>query len=101
MMPGLPVSSVPQCKENHHEGACLELFQAIGHFEPTFIEAHQASNMICKVWSLTSRITTRLFLEEIITSRKEVFKDFESDMAVRIRKLGSSTQKNAESNITV
>jgi hypothetical protein len=46
MMPGLAFSSIPQCKENRHEGACLELFKAIGRFEPTVIEAHHASKMI-------------------------------------------------------
>jgi len=30
-----------------------------------------------------------------------VFKDFESDMAVGIRKLGNSTRKSAKSNDTV
>jgi len=40
------------------------------------------------------------FLEEIITASNEVFKDFESDMAVRIRKLGNLTQKAVESNDT-
>jgi hypothetical protein len=82
MMPGLPVTSIPQCKYNRHEGACLELFQAIGHFEPTFIEAYQASKTICKVRSLKSRIKTRSFLEDIITSNNEVFRDFVSDIVV-------------------
>jgi len=49
MMPGLPVSSNPQCKWNRHNSACPEVFWAIGRFEFTFIEAHQASKMICKV----------------------------------------------------
>jgi len=75
MMPGLPVSSIPQCKQNHHEGACLDFFQAIECFEPTFIEAHKASNMICSVWSFTSWIKIRSFLDHIITSSNEVFKD--------------------------
>jgi len=61
MLPELPVSSVPQCKLNRHEGACLESSQAISRFEPTFIEAHRASKMICKVRSLKSRIKTRSF----------------------------------------
>jgi len=96
MMPGLLVSSIPQCKLNHHQGACLQLFQAIGPFESTFIEAHQASKMICRVWSLKSWIKTRSFLKEIITSIHDVFNDFESNMAVRITKLGNPTQKTAE-----
>jgi len=52
MMPGQPVSSIPQCILNRHEGACRELFQTICCFESPFIEAHQASKMICKVRSL-------------------------------------------------
>jgi len=96
MMPGLPVSTILQCKQNHHEGACQELFQAIGRFESTFIEPHQPLKMICKVRSLKSRIKTCSFLEEIITSSNEVFKDFESDMAVGIRQLGNSTWKTAQ-----
>jgi len=57
--------------------------------------------MICNVRSLRSRIKTRSCLEEIITSSKEVFKDLESDMAVRIRTLVDSTQKPGESDDTV
>ena len=101
MMSGLPVSSIPQCKYNSHEGACRVLFQAIGPFESTFIEAHQASNITCKVRSFKSRIKRRSFLEEIITSSNLVFKDLESNMAVRIRMLGNLTRKTAESNNTV
>ena len=96
MMPGLPLSSIPQSKSNCHAGACLELFQAIGRFVLTFIEAHQASKMICKVWSLKSQIKTRAPLEEIITLSNEVFKDCESDTAVWIRNLGNPTRKTAE-----
>jgi len=82
MMPGLPVSPIPQCKKNRHEGACLESFRAIGRFEPTFIEAYQASKTICTVRSLISRIKTCLFSEDIITSDNEVFRDCVSDIAV-------------------
>jgi len=91
MMPGLPVSSIPQCKYHLHEGACLELFRAIVRFEFTFIEAHQASEMICKVTSLKSQINTGSFLEEIIFSSNEVFKDLESNMAVGIRQVVNPT----------
>jgi len=101
MMPGLPVSSIPQCKWNRHVGTCLEIYQAIGFFETTFIEVHLALRMICNVRLLKSRMKTRSFLEEIITSSKEVFKDFESDMAISIRKRGIPTWKTAESNVTV
>jgi hypothetical protein len=89
MIPGLPGSSIPQCKLNGYEYTYLVLFPAKGHFEASFIEAHQPSMMIGKLTLLKSRIQTPLFLEEIITSTNEVFKDFESDMAVAIRKLGN------------
>ena len=101
MMPGLPDSSIPQCKYNRHKSACVEALQATGRFEPTFIEAHHASKMIRKVMSLKSRIKPRSFLEEIITSSNEVFKNFVSNMAVHIRKLGNTTRKTAENNDTV
>jgi hypothetical protein len=65
------------------------------------MEAHQASKMICKVRSLKSRIKTRSFLEEIITSSNEVFKDCVSDMAVEIQKLCNPTRETAENNDTV
>jgi hypothetical protein len=57
--------------------------------------------MICTVRSLKSPIKTCAYLEEIITSRNEVFKDGISDMVVEIRKLGNMTQKTAENNTTV
>ena len=84
IMAGLPVSSIPQGKLNCHEGAYLELFQAIESFESTFIEVHQASNMIWRVRSFKSRIKTRLLLEDIITSSHEVFIDSELDMMLGI-----------------
>jgi len=84
MMAGLPVSSIPQCKLNRHEGAWLESFQAIGRFEPSFNEGHESANMIWKVTSLKSRINTLSFWENIITSSNEVFKDCESDIAAGI-----------------
>jgi hypothetical protein len=75
MMPGLPVVSIPQSELTHHDGACLELLQAIGRLMPSFIEAHHAWKMISNVSSFNSRIKIRSFLEEIITSTQEVFKD--------------------------
>jgi len=101
MMPGLPVSSIPHCKQNRHDGACLEFFHAIGRFQPTFIEAHQPSKMICNVRSLKSRIKTRSLLEEIITSSNDVFKDCVSDMVIEFGKLGMSTRETAENNDTL
>jgi hypothetical protein len=101
MMPGLPVASIPQCKYNRHTSTCLELFQAMGRYEPSFIDAHQASTILCYVRSLKSRIKTRLFLDKLIISNKEVFEDFESDMAERIGTLCDPTRENAECNDTV
>jgi hypothetical protein len=57
--------------------------------------------MICKVRSLKLRIKTGAFLEEIIPSSNEVFKDCGSDMAVEICKLGNPTRESAENNDTV
>jgi len=99
MIPELPISSIPQCKLNRHEYAYVELFESIGHFESTFIGAHEASRMTCKVRSFKSRIKTPSFLKEIITSSNEVFNDFESDLVVENRKLGNVTQETANSNV--
>jgi len=101
MMPGLPDTSIPQCKYNCRKGPCLELFQAIGHFEPTSIDGHQALNMIGKVRLHKLQIKTNLFLEDIITSSKEVLKEFEANMALEIRKLGNQTRETAENKYTV
>jgi len=57
--------------------------------------------MICNVRSLKSQIKTRSFLEEMITSRNEVFNDFVSDMAVENRTLGILTRESANNNDTV
>jgi hypothetical protein len=57
--------------------------------------------MICKVRSLKSRLKTRSFLEDIITSSNEVFKDCAFHMAVEIRKLVNPTRETAENNDTV
>jgi len=40
-------------------------------------------------------------LEEIITTSKEVFKDFEFQMAIGIRNLGNASRKTAKGNDTV
>jgi len=101
MMPVLLVSSIPQCKWNHHQGACLESFQAIQYFEHTFIEAHLASNMSCIVRSLKSWIKTCSFLDEIITYSNEIFIDFESDIVVGSWTLGNSTRETVKSYVTV
>jgi len=65
------------------------------------MEAHQASKMICNVRSLKSRIKTPSFLQQIITSRNEVFNHCVSDMVVEIGKLGISTRETDENNDTV
>ena len=91
MMSGLPVSSIAQCKNKCHDGACLELYQPIECFEPTFIESNIVSNMICKVSLRRSRTMTRAFLEDIIPLSNNVFKDVESNCAVAIWKLCNST----------
>jgi hypothetical protein len=101
MIPQLPVSSIPQCKQNHHSGACVELYLAVGRFEPIFIEAHQASKKGWKVTSIKSQIMSLSFWEEIITLSKEGLKNCDSDMAVRSRSLVNPTQKTAESTIIV
>jgi len=90
MKPGLPVSSIPQCKYNRHNGACLELCQAIGLFESSFIDPHQTSWMISKLRSLKLRMKTWWSLKEIVISINEVLKDLESHMGVVIW-----TQRNA------
>jgi len=63
--------------------------------------SHHTSRMICNVSSLKSQNKTDAFLEEIVTSSKEVFKDFESVMAVRIRMLFDPTRKTGVTNHTV
>jgi len=82
MMPRLLGFSILQCKYNRHKGACPDLFQATECFEPTFIEAHHASKMICTVRSLKSWIKTCSFLEEIIPSSGEVCKEYKSNITV-------------------
>jgi len=44
---------------------------------------------------------TRSYLEEIITSSNEVFKECVSDIAVEIRMVGIPTRETAENNDTV
>jgi hypothetical protein len=101
MMQGLQVSSIPQCKLNHHEGACLESFQAIGSFDLTFIEPHQESKRTWNVRSLKSQILTRSFLEESLTSSNEVFQDCVSEMQAPFRNLVILTRESAENYHTV
>jgi hypothetical protein len=50
---------------------------------------------------LKSGSKTRFFLDEIITSSNEVFKDFLSNMAVEIWKLGNPSQETTKNNNTV
>ena len=57
--------------------------------------------MIWKVRSLKSRMKTHSFLEEIITSSNEGFKDYVFNMGVEIWNLGTTTRMTAENNDTV
>jgi hypothetical protein len=57
--------------------------------------------MLCKGRSLKSRIKTPSFLVEIIIWSSKVFKDFESNMGVEVRKLGNPTGETAENSDTV
>jgi len=70
IIPALPAFLILQCKYSRHEDAGLELFQRIGHFEPTFIEAYHTSKMKCKVRLLNTWTKTHAFLEEITSLRK-------------------------------
>jgi hypothetical protein len=91
MMPGLPVASIQQFKYNRHDGLCLELFPGLCRFEPSFLEAHRALKTIFNIRSHKLRIKTGSFLEEIINLGQEVFKDIQSDMAVRLGMLRDTT----------
>jgi hypothetical protein len=101
MSPGLPGSSIRQCKYACQHDECWELFQTIVHFEPTYFGAHQISKTMWKVRSLISRIKRHLFFKELITSSNKLFIHFESDMAVELRKLGNQTRETANSLIIV
>jgi len=101
MIPGIPVSSIPLCKLNRHGDACLEILPAIGCFEATWIEAHPASKIICKLRLLNSWIKIRSFLEVIITTSCELYNDCQSNRAVGIRNLGNLNRESAESNVIV
>jgi len=101
MIPWLPVSSIALGRYSYHEDQSLEFFEAIGHCEPILIQTHQVLNMMCKLKTVKSRISTSLCLEEIETSSNVVFKDFESDMAGGIGKLGVATRQTAEINVIV
>jgi hypothetical protein len=57
--------------------------------------------MICQVISLQSLVMTHLFFKDITSSCNEVFKDYESDMAVRIGKLRNPTSETASSHVIV
>ena len=101
LIPVLPFSSILQFKQTCHDIAYLESFQAIGCFEPTFIDPNQESNRICEVRSLKSQIKTPSFLEDIIPSINEVFKYFTYDVAVGLSKLGNWTCETVIINIIV
>jgi hypothetical protein len=101
VMPGVLVASMPLCQSHRHDSACLELFQPTGRVKPSFIEAHQESNIFCNIRWLKSQLKTWSFVPEIITLSKGMIKDYKSDIAVTIRTLCEATQETAKSNDTV
>ena len=84
MIPGRSFFSTLQWKSNCDKATCLELFQGIEQFEPTFMEAHCPSHLIAQVGLLQSQIKTHSLLEDITHSRNEVSTDFESNITVGI-----------------
>jgi len=67
--------------ESPQRGVC-RIIPSNRMLQPSFIEAHHTSNMICKVRSLKSWNKTSSLLEAIMTSRNQVFTDWESDRVV-------------------
>jgi len=90
-MPGLPLSSIPQCKWKCHKGACFDSFKAFDPFKSVLIAVQDASNIICTVRSLKSQTKSFSFLDDIITPSLKVLKYLESDILVGIWKLHNST----------
>jgi len=82
MMPRLLVFSIVQCKLDYHDGAWLESFHKMWRFEAAFSVVREAINIICQVWLNESWLKIDLFWDDIITSSKKLFTEFESDMAV-------------------
>jgi len=101
MMPGLPMASLRQWKENCNEGVVLQYFHRQRHFEPTFIETHQARRMNCKVRSHKSRIQRGSWPENIISSCNEDITVFESNIAEGIWKLGHWSWETVNSYVIV
>jgi hypothetical protein len=100
-MPELPDSSIPLWNVTHHQGTCLDLFQAIGCFEPTVKQAHQTSKMICKTKLLKSRLQALPLVQDLIISYTQVLKDFEFYVDVAIWKLSNSTSVAIKSKVTL
>jgi len=65
------------------------------------MEAHQASNKICKVRLHILRINTSWFLEDIIHSGNEVFREFESDTQVGPQMLHTWTWETVKKYVIV
>jgi len=97
MMPGLLAISIPMFKYIYPEDTCFELFQPIGCFEPTFIDAYQVWRIICNIRMLKSRTMTHCILEEIITSSNEQLKDWEFNMVGGIWSLRNSSWETIKS----
>jgi len=101
MMARRPVFSIPQCKVKCCEDECLELFLAIGRFEPIFIVAHQVLNMICNIRSVKSQIQICPFLDDIVTSSNEVFIVWEHVMVIGSWRLCNSCWETVKGDIIV
>jgi len=69
------------------------MFRAYIHWSPPSIDDD--------LWYVVPEISNwdTVIFEEIITSSNDVFKDFGSDMAVRIRIQGNPTQETAKGSI--
>jgi hypothetical protein len=65
------------------------------------MDARQTSKMIGKVRLLKSRIKTDSFLNDITTSSYKVFEDLDSDIVVKIRKLGNISRETAKRYVLV
>lgn len=95
------MSSIPQCKQKRHECASQELFHPNGRVKSSFIDTHQALNMICTGRWVKLQIKTHLCFHDIITSSNQMFIDWESDMAVECQRVCHSAQETIEGDIII
>jgi len=75
----LLVCSAPRCIWNCCHIVYLEVLQAIGHFEPTFIQALNASYKIVQARLLSWSIKTHSMLGDIKTSCKNIYTDISGE----------------------